>query len=254
MSNPVTYLSVNVVWRSGKSDPSYFQQLEDAIHQLATRFRGVVPITSDASDTPEGEFSESFTLALNARASADDLTAAIISEIQTIGMKKGYSFTLFKRIPLKQGFDEYKMKVHPHRTATWTQVSSKPLGRRSAKADAFPPELNYLQAQAEEYYGAGGKDVFSVFGGEVNVAAYFGSLSKQQILDLRETYKRIVENKDHLRVMNWLTEVSDGKVSMAKARALYFLVFLERLCDAGLLDGTPGLRRVKLVDWRRLEE
>jgi hypothetical protein len=254
MKQPTTFLRLNITNRSEESVPRYIEEIEDSIHQLAKEFAEVTPGMSDASDSPDGEFSESVCLVLSAAAPTDDVTAAVISELRRIGIKKGYSFTLSKRVSQKDGDLLYEMKVLPNRTSDWKLVSGRaqrPI--QVAKREEFPKRIDYLQDQAEQYYGAGGKDVFSVFGGEVNLAKYFESLSKEQRSDLRGTYKRIVENRDQSWIMDWLAKISDGKVSMAKAQVLYILVFLERLCDAGLLDGTK-LRRVKLVDWRRLEE
>jgi hypothetical protein len=227
----------------------YLDEVEDRIHHLADRYEGVRRGASSAGEAQGGYSWENFALHLQARARVENVAEAMIAELRQIGLRKSFSIVLTKRL-LEAGGDEvYLRKVLPRRNSRWLSESETAAKPRATASVPLPQRLKYLAPYVRRYYLVGGNDVYSVFQRESELRQFLSSLPRREVTRLRDAYKRIVSARDHRWIMRWAAEDCGGFVSLAKAQVFYFLAFLDRLGEGGLLGAARNARRTRLVDW-----
>jgi len=173
--------------------------------------------------------------------------------VRAIGLKEGYEFGLHKQLIRANGTrDEWRKRIFPRRMTKWIKVRARTEWRKKKCVESpFPERIHYLKAAAEQWYGVGGNDLWAVFDDDVELQSFLESLSLISKRNLRQVRNTIFRKRDHRWITKWVQEDGDD-YSWAKAKAIYLLALLDRLCEGGLL--VKGVKRRNLVDWSQLRE
>jgi hypothetical protein len=245
----VASLSVELRWASDGPVREYLDEIENRIHRLADQHNGVRPGVSSAGQAQGGTHWENFALYLDKRACLEDVAESMIVEMRQIGLRKNFSVVL-RKVLLNADEDDVSLKkVLPRRNSRWLSEAETAAKRKPTASARLPQRVQYLEPYVRRYYLVGGNDVYSVFRRESELRQFLSSLPRREVTRLRDAYKRIVSARDHRWIMRWAAEDCGGFVSLAKAQVFYFLAFLDRLGEGGLLGAARNARRTRLVDW-----
>jgi hypothetical protein len=245
MATKSTFLTVHVCVPGNRSaDREYLEELEAAVFSLARRWRSV----KRGSSSADSETSEAFGLVVTRAELVEEVGEALIAAIRQVGLRKHYDIHLTKR---EDGHSTTLVrKVYARRNSRWVLQNTRDSHPAPLPDSDFPERIQDLAAWMNRFYLAGGSDAYDVFESNEDLKAFLASLSDADACGLREAYQTIVRRHDQRFVMDWITEDNDAGLK-AKDRAAYFLAFLDRLCQGGLLAG-QSQKCVGLVDWGRV--
>jgi hypothetical protein len=255
MKKPVASLTTSV--RGVVNDPSYTEMLEDSIHQLARKYKGVRAGPSSAfaaEGFPETQ-TETITLIISNESAVERVADAIIVAIRTVGIQKGLTITLSKQVTEQGEEVVYEKPILPEGDTQWALPPTANPGENPGDEQlTFPERIQYLESYGRRYYLVGGNDVTGLFRRPSVLRQFISSLPKSEAVELREIYQKIVSCNDHRWLVSWVNEDNEDSQNnpCPRAMALHLLAFLDRLREGGLLDDLPDADHVELVDWNLL--
>ncbi len=231
----------------GNGDRSYLSRIEDSLRQLAKRTSGVRAGIPSAGEIMPDKWRETYYLAIKDNSECDEIADLVVDLMHRVGIQAGYSVTLTKRVIGCDGEDfTCKKRIFPKRLTKWKVESDCGDGKKPHDDIELPRRIQYLNEIMQEYFGKGGKDVFSLLRGDRNVRRFWSSLPKSDQKALVKLHAKVVRRKDHTWINEWVASYVGEKVSIEREMAIYLLALLERLSSAGFIHeftSTP------LVDW-----
>lgn len=254
MQLKAAYLCVRVQHAPSRMDLAGSTRVREAVRNQAERFPGVGVGVASASQSTDDVWTESFPLRIGDPSTVDEIAEALAADVRRIEFKDGAVVGLVKRMEY-QGDDDhpvFELKIHPSVDAAWKpEVRRSPGDPLEEEIGELPDRLRYLSPLVNRYYLVGGKDVYAVFDGDSRRRRFLDALTSEEAAELRRAYERIVAADDHHWIVEWACDEAKSMDS-PKAVAIYFLVFLDVLREAGLFGEEASRDGAELVDWDRL--
>ena len=244
----LTLLSVEVCFHEDAIERLYLDELEDRVCGLADDKEGVVAGVSSAQESGEGSWTEVYSVEVMKSDLVDPLVEEIVAVVRELGVPKGYVVNLSKRLLGEEDeLESHRKRIHRKRDTKWRlDESSSTLTSLKPQVESLPSRIDYLQEDVQRYYLAGGHDFTAIFRRRSEVETFVANLSRSARSRLERIYDRLVANEDHKWIMAWAMDNENEEVPTEKDQAVYFLGFLDRLREEGIIKCAEVQ---ELVDW-----